>query len=103
MYKEKAVSLLHPQYEHMVPGWDEEKHHPCHTKEENDEGFQPLTKRRKIWSLKKNQNQQRLLNDCFKIPLFNLTGQIYLYVAQMFTIAPCTFIHRNECHSGKRQ
>lgn len=41
--------------------------------------------------------------DSFKKLLFILTGQIYLYVAQMFTIASCTFIHRNECHSGKWQ
>lgn len=70
-------------------------------KEEHDGLSQPLT-REKSLELKKKKPIETS-KDSFKKLLFILTGQIYLYVAQMFTIASCTFIHRNECHSGKWQ
>lgn len=51
------MPLFQPQCEHMVLGWDEEKHHQRHTKEEHDDGFQHLTKRKKNLEFKKIKNQ----------------------------------------------
>lgn len=55
VYQEKAVPL--PNLDLSTRYWVRirEKHHQCHTKEERGDGFQPLTKRGKIWSLKKSK------------------------------------------------
>lgn len=62
-----------------------------------------LTREKSLEFFFLNKKPTKTSNDFFKILLFIFTGQIYLYVAQMFTIASCTFIHRNGCHSGKWQ
>lgn len=50
----KGCASPQPQYKHVVLGEDKGKHHQYHTKEEHDDGFQPLTKRKNL-EFKKNQ------------------------------------------------
>lgn len=50
VYQEKTVPLSQPEYEHVEQGQEKGKHHQCHTKEECEDGFHPLTKGKKIWS-----------------------------------------------------